>query len=136
MENRERDRVSQRTSPTDAGQLNRHVEEEKGREVNSGTGAEFGQQIGRAENLSEGGEMRNRNQDDMSSSNEMGSKGSMENESGRNSGSGSMGSSSGRNSGRGSSNEDSSNISGNKSSNRSSTGELGSTGTGSSEGRH
>lgn len=128
MENRERDRVSQRTTPTDAGQLNRSVEEEKGREVNSGTSAEFGQSIGRSENLSEGGEMRNRNQDDMSDKN-MGK----DMESGRNSGSGSMGSSSGRNSG---SNEDSSNISGNKSSNRGSSGELGSTGTGSSEGRH
>ena len=133
MENRERDRVSQRTTPTDAGQINRHVEEEKGREVNSGTSAEFGQSIGRSENLSEGGEMRNRNQDDMSNRNRnMGN--DMSNESGRHSGSGSMGSSSGRNSG--SRNEDSSNISGNKSSNRSSSGELGSTGTGSSEGRH
>jgi hypothetical protein len=135
MENRERDRVSQRTTPTDAGQINRHVEEEKGREVNSGTSAEFGQSIGRSENLSEGGEMRNRNQDDMSSKNmNRDMDNDMSNESGRNSGSGSMGSSSGRNSG--SRNEDSSNISGNKSSNRSSTGELGSTGTGSSEGRH
>lgn len=131
MENRERDRVSQRTTPTDAGQINRHVEEEKGREVNSGTSAEFGQSIGRSENLSEGGEMRNRNQDDMSNRNRnMGN--DMSNESGRHSGSGSMGSSSGRNSG--SRNEDSSDISRNKSSDRDSRGELGS--TGSSEGRH
>lgn len=130
MENRERDRVSQRTQPTEAGQLNRHVEEEKGREVNSGTTAEFGQSIGRSENLSEGGEMRNRNQDDMSNRNRnMGN--DMSNESGRSSGSGSMGSSSGRHSG--SSNEDSK-MSDSKRSDRGSSGELGS--TGSSEGRH
>ena len=133
MENRERDRVSQRTSPTDAGELNRHVEEKKGRESNMGTSAEFGQSIGRSENLSEGGEMRNRNQDDMSDKN--GNMGNMENESSRGSGSGSFGSSSGRKGNQGSS-DSSSDISGNKSSNRSSTGELGSTGTGSSEGRH
>lgn len=130
MENRERDRVSQRTTPTDAGQINRHVEEEKGREANSGTSAEFGQSIGRSENLSEGGEMRNRNQDDMSNRNRnMGN--DMSNDSGRSSGSGSMGSSSGRNSG--SSNEDSK-MSDSKRSDRGSSGELGS--TGSSEGRH
>lgn len=54
MENRERDRVSQRTEPTDAGQINRHTEEEKGREKNSGTDAEFGQKIGQAEKLENG----------------------------------------------------------------------------------
>jgi hypothetical protein len=64
MENRERDRVSQRASPTEAGELNRRVEEEKGREQNSGTSAEFGQQIGRSENL-EGGSMRNRKDEPM-----------------------------------------------------------------------
>jgi hypothetical protein len=89
MENRERDRVSQRTSPTEAGRINREVEEEKGREQNSGTSAEFGQSIGRSENL-EGGEMnnsknRNRNTE-------------MENESSRRSGSEGFGSSSGRSS--------------------------------------
>jgi hypothetical protein len=91
MENRERDRVSQRTSPTEAGELNRHVEEEKGKRENSGTSAEFGQSIGRSENL-EGGEMnRNRNQNS-----DMGNMGNMENESGRRSGQGNYGSSSGR----------------------------------------
>ena len=125
MENRERDRVSQRATPTEAGKLNRSVEEEKGREANSGTSAEFGQSIGRSENL-EGGEMRNRNQDELSNEN-------MGNESPRRSGSDSFGSSSGRSGNRGSS-SGSSEISGNKSSDRSSTGELGS--TGSSEGRH
>jgi hypothetical protein len=53
MENRERDRMSQRTTPTEAGEINRRTEEEKGRE-NSGTGAEFGQSIGRSEHLDEG----------------------------------------------------------------------------------
>ena len=46
MENRERDRVSQRSSPTEAGELNRRVEEKKGREHNLDTTAEFGQKIG------------------------------------------------------------------------------------------
>lgn len=66
MENRERDRVSQRTTPTEAGELNRKTSEEKGRE-NSGTGAEFGQKIGRSEHLSEGeGEtMRNRDNESL-----------------------------------------------------------------------
>jgi hypothetical protein len=138
MENRERDRVSQRTSSTDAGELNRSVEERAGRDNNSGTGAEFGQSIGRSEHL-EGGEMenRNKNQDNVS-----GNSGSMENESGRRSGQGNYGSSSGRSSG----SMGGSNISsGSQSGNRSSTGELGSTGSrsgssgsrgDSSEGRH
>lgn len=60
MENRERDRVRQRTTSTEAGGINRDASEERGREQNSGTGAELGQSIGRAENLSEGGEMRNK----------------------------------------------------------------------------
>lgn len=124
MENRERDRVSQRTSPTDAGKLNRGVEAEKGRAVNSGASAEFGQSIGRSENLHEGGEMRNRYQDDMSDEN-------TRNDPGRNSGSGSMGSSSGRKS-----SSDTSDVSSDENSNRGSSGELGSNGTGSSEGRH
>ena len=95
MENRERDRVSQRSTPTEAGQLNRSVEEQKGIRENSGTSAEFGQSIGRSENLSEGGEMnRNRNQDEVINDRDR-----MENESTRRSGQGSMGSSSGRSSG-------------------------------------
>ncbi len=63
MENRERDRVSQRTSSTEAGDINRRTSEEKGREI-SGTDTEFGQNIGRSENLDEGkkgGSMDNRN---------------------------------------------------------------------------
>ena len=68
MENRERDRVSQRTSPTEAGDINRKTSEEMGREK-SGTSAEFGQNIGRSENLSDekGGSMnRDRNQNESS----------------------------------------------------------------------
>lgn len=68
MENRERDRVSQRTQSTEAGELNRHVEEEKGRERNSGTSAEFGQNVGRSENL-EGGTMNDNRKDSMNNSN-------------------------------------------------------------------
>ena len=64
MENRERDRVSQRASPTEAGELNRRVEEERGREHHKDTSAEFGQKIGRSEKL-EGGDMRNRNDEPM-----------------------------------------------------------------------
>ncbi|HEY0370654.1 MAG TPA: hypothetical protein VGD79_01555 [Thermoanaerobaculia bacterium] len=129
MENRERDRVSQRTSPTDAGRINREVSEERGREQNSGTGAEFGQSIGRAENL-EGGEMRNKDNENNSNRNV-----GMGNEQSRNSGSSGLGSSSGRSSGRDSENESSSNISRNdKSPGRGGSGTLGSTGT--SEGRH
>lgn len=128
MENRERDRVSQRTSPTEAGQLNRKVSEEQGREQNSGTSAEFGQSIGRAENLSEGGEMRNRNdrQDSDLKNTSMG------NESSRKQGSGSFGSSSGRSSGSMGSSSDISREE--KSPGRGGSGTLGS--TGSSEGRH
>ncbi|HYI08651.1 MAG TPA: hypothetical protein VEK57_06245 [Thermoanaerobaculia bacterium] len=89
MENRDRDRVSQRTEPTEAGKLNRETSEELGRRSNMDTTAEFGQSIGRSENFREGGEMRNRDKDDMSNSN-------MSNDSGRRSGSGSYGSSTGR----------------------------------------
>ncbi len=52
MENRERDRVSQRTTPTEAGELNRKTEEARGRD--HGSTVEFGQHIGQSENL-EGG---------------------------------------------------------------------------------
>ena len=105
MENRERDRVSQRSSPTEAGELNRRVEEKKGREHNLDTTAEFGQKIGRSENL-EGGNMRNQNdepltnigsstgsgrevREDETSRRDIGGSGNFD--SGRSSGSGSMG---------------------------------------------
>ena len=128
MENRERDRVSQRTTPTEAGQVNRKVEEEKGREHHSGTTAEFGQNIGESEfPTDEGGNnnMQNRNKDDLSNK-------SLGNESSRRSSSEGFGSSSGR---KGSSGEMGSDSSSDRDkSRRGSTGELGS--TGSSEGRH
>ena len=96
MENRERDRVSQRSSPTEAGELNRRVEEEKGREHNSGTSAEFGQNIGRSENL-EGGNMRNRNDEPMTNiGSSTGSGREVREDENRSSGSGDFGSSSGR----------------------------------------
>ena len=102
MENRERDRVSQRTSPTEAGELNRRVEEEKGREHNSGTSAEFGQKIGRSENL-EGGNMRNRNDEPMTNIGSSTGSGrevrEVREDENRSSGSGGFGSSSGRSSG-------------------------------------
>jgi hypothetical protein len=125
MENRERDRVSQRTTPTKAGELNRHVEEERGREVNSGTSAEFGQKIGRAENLSEGGEMRNKdNERNMNKNIGMGNEQSRRPSEEFDSSSGSM-----------DRNQGSTNISrDDKSPGRGGTGTLGS--TGSSEGRH
>jgi hypothetical protein len=53
MENRERDQVSQRDTPTEAGELNRRTEEEKGKENNAN--ADFGQKIGQAENLDDPG---------------------------------------------------------------------------------
>jgi hypothetical protein len=111
MENRERDRVSQRSSPTEAGELNRHVEEEKGRQHNSGTSAEFGQKIGRSENL-EGGDMRNRNDEPMTNIGSSTGSGREvredESSSRRGSGSGDFGSSSGRSGSMGSDNSNSS----------------------------
>lgn len=96
MENRERDRVSQRTSPTDAGELNRRVEEEKGREHNSGTSAEFGQKFGRSENL-EGGNMRNRKDEPMTNiGSSTGSGREVREDENRSSGSSGYGSSTGR----------------------------------------
>jgi nitric oxide reductase activation protein len=97
MENRERDRVSQRAQPTEAGKVNRKTEEEKGRERNSGTSAEFGQKIGHAENLDvhEGGNVKNKNDrkdSDLRNTN-------LGNEPGRKSGSEGFGSSGGRRSG-------------------------------------
>lgn len=93
MDNRERDRVSQRDSSTEAGDVNRKTSQEKGRQQ-SGTGAEFGQKIGRSENLSsenEGGMMRNKDKDNLGSNME-----NSENESSRRSGSGSFSSQTGR----------------------------------------
>ena len=127
MENRERDRLSKRTTPTEAGQINRQVEEEKGREHHSGTTAEFGQNIGESEFPSDKGGNMKRNKDDMTNSN-------MGNESSRRSGSGSFGSSSGRSGSSGEMGSNSSSKIGSNTNRRGSTGELGSTGN--SEGRH
>jgi hypothetical protein len=121
MENRERDRVSQRSSPTEAGELNRRVEEKKGREHNLDTTAEFGQKIGRSENL-EGGNMRNQNdepmtnigsstgsgrevREDETSRREIGGSGNFGSSSGR-SGSGSMGNTGNKSSGSNQSSDD------------------------------
>jgi hypothetical protein len=49
MENRDRDKVSRRTKPTEAGEINREVSEREGREHDSS--AEFGQKIGRSEEM-------------------------------------------------------------------------------------
>jgi hypothetical protein len=50
MENRERDRMSKRTSPTEAGDLNRDVEERKSR-IKGDSAVEFGKNVGRSEDL-------------------------------------------------------------------------------------
>ena len=50
MENRERDRMSKRTSPTEAGDLNRETSQNVGRSKSTST-AEFGQKIGQSEKL-------------------------------------------------------------------------------------
>ena len=129
MKNRERDEVSQRTTPTEAGRINREVEEKKGREQGD-TSAEFGQSIGRSEDLSEGDNMRNKNDNDLKNT-------SMGNESSRHSGSdSSFGSQSGRS---GSGSMGGSNISSDQSSGRSGSksGSGNSGGIGdSSSGRH
>jgi hypothetical protein len=131
MENRERDRVSQRSSPTEAGDLNRRTEEEKGREHNSGTSAEFGQNVGRSENL-EGGNMRNRNDEPMTNIGGTSTGGEVrDDESSTRRGSGSMGSSgSSKSSGSDKWTDESDSSSGQ--SGRGSSGSMGS----STEGRH
>lgn len=128
--NSDKDSVSQRDSPTDKGGLNRSAEKKQGREGNRGSSAEFGQSIGRSEKLTEGGDMRNKNQDEVTGDR------NMENESTRKPDS-NYGSSSGRSSGSSGNRSDRerSNISDkDRSSRHDNSGELGS--TGSSEGRH
>ena len=49
MENRDRDKLSQSTGPTEAGDINRETSQRKGIEKDSS--AEFGQRIGRSEEL-------------------------------------------------------------------------------------
>ena len=62
MENRDRDKVSRRTSSTEAGDLNRETSSRIGNERDD-SDAEFGQNIGRSENLDEPNR-RNDNVDD------------------------------------------------------------------------
>jgi len=50
MDNRERDRVSQRSEPTEAGELNRKTSEKMGREHRESS-VQFGENIRRGENL-------------------------------------------------------------------------------------
>jgi hypothetical protein len=52
MENRDRDKVSRRDEPTEAGDINRDVTSRIGNE-NDDSSAEFGQKIGRSEDLNE-----------------------------------------------------------------------------------
>jgi hypothetical protein len=88
MRNRDRDSISQSERPTDAGDVNRRTEEERGR--NSGTDARFGQSIGRSED-NQGGEMRNKNEEKLNDRNQ-----DRNEETSRREGSGSFGSSTGR----------------------------------------
>jgi hypothetical protein len=50
MDNRERDRVSQRREPTEAGEVNRKTSEKMGREHRDSS-VQFGENIRRGENL-------------------------------------------------------------------------------------
>jgi hypothetical protein len=94
MQNRDRDSLSQSKRPTDAGEINRRTEEERGRDRNRGTDARFGQSIGRSEN-NEGGEMRNRDEKDQVNDRNKNDRNRID-ESSRREGSGSFGSSTGR----------------------------------------
>jgi hypothetical protein len=49
MENRDRDKVSHNTGPTEAGDINRETSSREGKEKDSS--ADFGQSIGRSEEL-------------------------------------------------------------------------------------
>ncbi|HEV7919315.1 MAG TPA: hypothetical protein VGR02_00845 [Thermoanaerobaculia bacterium] len=49
MENRDRDKMSRSTTPTEAGEVNRKTSQDLGR-TQSGSNAEFGENIGRSEN--------------------------------------------------------------------------------------
>lgn len=125
MENRERDKLSQSKTPTEAGEINRGVEEEKGRK--SGNSAEFGENIGRSEELGEGGKDMKRNPNEDMSNKNLG----QENESTRRSGQGEFGSS-GRSGSSSNLGEQSSNIE----SDKSRRGSTGNENSGSSSGRH
>lgn len=53
MQNPDRDKISRSTGPTDAGDVNRATSEHSGSSHQNSTSAEFGQNIGRSENLNE-----------------------------------------------------------------------------------
>ena len=53
MENRDRDKLSQSKRPTDAGNINRDTSERSG--VDNDSSADFGQSIGRSEELNSPG---------------------------------------------------------------------------------
>ena len=131
MENRERDRMSERSAPTDAGRLNRATDEERGRDVNRGTSAEFGQSSGRSENLEQGETMRR----DRDESNTGRMDRNVENESSRREGSGEFGSATGRSGSYGHRGGGGSDISRDEKLNRRGSEEMGSTGE-STKGRH
>lgn len=131
MENRERDRMSERSAPTNAGRLNRETEEARGSDVNSGTSAEFGQSIGRSENLEQGETMR-RDRDESSRS-DMDK--NVEDESYRRERSGAFGTETGRSGSFGHRGGGGSDIARDEELDRRGTGESGSTGE-SSRGRH
>lgn len=133
MENRERDRMSERTAPTEAGKINRETSEERGREINSGTSAEFGQSIGRSENLEQGETMRrNRHESDISDKDLNRNR---ENEPSRREGSGTFGSATGRTGSIGHRGGGGSDVSRDEIDSRRGTGEMGNTGE-STKGRH
>jgi hypothetical protein len=85
MDNRDRDKLSQGSSSTSAGKVNRETESRKGRESNSDSDASFGQNIGRSEKWNEEPNRRTGNSSDESSSSSSGS--GYSSGSGRNSGS-------------------------------------------------
>lgn len=60
MENRDRDKVSRSTVPTEAGDINRDTSARAGNEKDDSS-AEFGQKIGRAEDLGEPNERAREN---------------------------------------------------------------------------
>ncbi len=51
MENRDRDKLSRKSGPTSAGDVNRDVSSRRGQEKKDIPDAEFGKKIGQSENL-------------------------------------------------------------------------------------
>jgi hypothetical protein len=65
MENRDRDKLSKNTTPTDAGDVNRKTSQDLGR-TQSGSNAEFGENIGRSDNWKDEPSSRSGNTGSMS----------------------------------------------------------------------